>query len=113
MEAGVDFKELERNNLFSILIYLYRNGRCLKSSLYDVSKTNTLPQKISFLIENGFIIEDHRRFENNSKYIELTEKGLKVARRISDIEDIINDRDTEADQLNHGPSETEGTEARS
>ena len=112
MEGGVDFKELEKNNLFSILIYLYRNGRCMKSSLYEISKTNTLPSKIAYLIEHGLITEDQRRFENNTKYIELTDKGRKIAQRIADIEDLMNDVDPESEQPNHGSPEVEGSEVR-
>ena len=89
MEGRVDFKELERNQAFSILIFLYRNGRSMKSTLYEISKTNTLPSKISYLIGQGLVTEDQRRFENNTKYIDLTERGRRVAEKISEIEDLI------------------------
>ena len=112
MEDRVDFKELEKNNLFSILIYLYRNGRCMKSALYSISNTGSLPSKVEYLIELGLIVEDQRRFENNTKYIELTDKGMRIARRIADIEDLINDLDPESEQSNHGSPETEWSEIR-
>lgn len=109
----MDFKELEKNNLFSILIYLYRNGRCMKSALYSISNTGSLPSKIAYLIEQGLITEDQRRFENNTKYIELTDKGMRIARKIADIEDLMNGLNPESEQPNHGSPETEGGEVRS
>ena len=53
MEDRVNFKELEKNNLFSILIFLYKNGRCMKSVLYSNWNTGSLPSKIEYLIERG------------------------------------------------------------
>ena len=113
MEDRVNFKELEKNNLFSILIFLYKNGRCMKSVLYSNWNTGSLPSKIEYLIERGLIVEDQRRFESNTKFIELTDKGMRVAKRISEIEDLMNDLEPESEQPNHGAPETEGSEAKS
>ncbi len=113
VEGEVDFKELGKNNLFSILIHLYSNGRCMKSALYSTSNTGSLPSKVKYLIELGLILEDQRRFENNTKYIELTDKGMRIARRIADIEDMMNGLDLESEQSNHGSPEMEESEVRS
>lgn len=111
-EDRVDFKELEKNNLFSILIYLYRNGRCMKSSLYSISNTGSLPSKVEYLVNLGLIIEDQRRFENNTKYIELTDKGMRIARNIANIEDLMNG-DVPEPETNCGSPEAEGSGVRS
>ncbi len=109
MERGIDFKELEKNNLFSILMFLYKDGPCIKSALYSKWNTSSLPLKISYLIELGLISEDQRRFENNTKYIDLTEKGKTVARKIAEMEILMNGLEPAEDgKTNHGSPETEG-----
>lgn len=89
MDSDVDVKELEKNNMFSIIMYLYRNGRCLKSSLYPAFNTSLLPQKIEYLIEKGLVSEDRQKFNNNAKYLELTNLGKSIACRIEEIEQLM------------------------
>lgn len=89
MGGDVDIKKLEKNNMFSIIMYLYRNGRCLKSSLYSVFNTSLLPQKIDYLIEKGLVSEDRQKFNNNAKYLELTDLGKSIASRIEEIEQLM------------------------
>lgn len=110
----MDFKELEKNNLFSILTFLYKNGPCMKSVLYGKWNTASLPSKITYLIDLGLISEDQRRFENNTKYINLTDKGRIIARKIAEMEDLMNGLEPAEDgKPNHGSPEAEGCGARS
>lgn len=85
-----DIKELERRNVFSVLAYLYKVGRCKKTDFYNnVSRTNTMASKLDYLELNGLIKLDYRRFENNTTYVELTPVGKSVAKKLLDVQDIL------------------------
>lgn len=89
MERPVDLKELEKSNAFSLLIFLYENGSCKKTAIYSVANSALLPQKIRLLIEMGLVKEDQRRFEDNTKIVELTESGYAVASKIAEAVDLM------------------------
>jgi DNA-binding PadR family transcriptional regulator len=89
-----DFRNLELKNALSIILYLYRAGRVQKTELYKkVSYTTTMPSKLEFLEKEGFIRTEHLKFKNNTKYIELTEKGIALAIHLQNAEDAISGKE--------------------
>jgi len=87
-------KALEQTSLPRILVYLLKKGRASRTDLkkdIDASQQaiyNALP----ILLEHGLI----REIQSNSFpfkiEIELTDKGREVAKRLSEIEDIMKDK---------------------
>lgn len=71
----------------TILIYLYKEGRKKKKEIYEVIPSNSRrAEKLNELEEQGLILQDKRKFENNVTYVELTELGKLVARKLYEIE---------------------------
>ena len=83
-------KGLEDKHIISIIMFLYKNGRVKKSEIYrNVSYTATMVGKIDALEDMGLLTQEQKKYENNTIYIELTERGLSVAKKLLDIESII------------------------
>lgn len=80
-------KGLEDRHKITILIYLYKEGRKKKKEIYEVIPSNSRrAEKLNELEEQGLILQDKRKFENNVTYVELTELGKLVARKLYEIE---------------------------
>lgn len=100
----VDYKNLmikclEDRHKISMLIYLWREGRSRKTDIYhSMTPNSNCPRKLSELEKMGLVTFDHRRFENNSTYVELTSLGLSIAKKLMDIENIMNGVATEGDR---------------
>jgi len=82
---------LEHPYSLRILTTIYREGKILRSILYNkLSKSITpLVRRVNELIELGLIHEELSEFAPISKTLSLTEKGKKVAERVIEIEEIL------------------------
>ena len=83
-------KCLEDKHIISIIMFLFKNGRVKKSEIYrNVSYTATMVGKVDALEAMGLLTQEQKKYENNTIYIELTERGQSVAKKLLDIESII------------------------
>ena len=89
-------KVLEDKHKISILLYLYENGRKKKSDIYKNISTNAnMALKLEELANQNLITLDYRRFENNVTYVELTELGKLVAKKLEEIAVFMSDENQE------------------
>ncbi len=94
-------------HLMSIVLFLYRRGRCKKTEVYNhVSRTNNMPRKIARLVELNIVEEAVDVFDNNTKYLQLTESGRSIAVRLDEIEMLFNGNVPEERETNHSTPET-------
>jgi len=79
---------LEARHALKLLSCLYANGRFQRTILYStVSRTTNAPMKrVNELIALGLIKETMTEGAPFTKYVELTEKGKKVAAHVFEIE---------------------------
>ena len=83
---------LEERYTHSILISLYKNGIQKKTSLLnEISKSSCIGQRVMALEEAGLVKVTVDRFNKNSKWIELTEKGRSITIHILEINFLLKD----------------------
>ena len=82
----------------AMLKHLYKNGRMKKSEVYSVIPTGgNRARKLDEMEQLGFVAYDVRRYENNTTFVELTESGREIAKRLVEIDDISEGRSPEPD----------------
>ena len=91
MSKKLKSHQLQGEYSFEVLISLLRHGEQNKQVLYSgiTNSTTTLGKRVNELEEMGLINVD-RRNKYNVHLITLTEKGTRVALKIQEIEDILN-----------------------
>jgi len=113
MSEDNDFRQLEVKNAFSVLLYLYKSGKVQKTGIYEnVSYTSTMPTKLKYLEERGYITMASNKFENNTIHVELTDLGRSIAKKLREIELLISSDHTAFNEIseegkmptNHGAS---------
>jgi len=118
---NVDYKNLvskvlEDSNKVAIMIFIYVEGKSKKSDIYNnMVRSDRMHIKLDQLAEVGLIKLDHRPFENNSTYVELTPLGQSVAKKLMEIEHLMQGdaRDEMADdRVDHGAPSEEGNKVR-
>lgn len=81
---------LEERFTHAILMSLYRRNKQKKTALLStISKSSSIGKRIDALEENGLITVTIDRFDNNTKWIELTERGQKISELLVEIYEII------------------------
>ena len=109
----MDYKNLEistfeDSNKTAMLISLLVEGTTAKTALYNRTKRgNNNHGKLDDLEEKGLVKFDHRPFENNTTFVELTEKGRIVAQKLLDIQNMLSGESEcpECPPINHGTLE--------
>lgn len=110
---NLDAKILEDSNKVAMLIFLYVEGRSKKSDIYKhMVRSDRLHRKLNELESVGWVQMEHKPFENNVTYVELTDLGHQVAKKLMDIENLMKgnppDLPEEDKQNCSAPSEEEG-----
>ncbi|QLH74971.1 MAG: hypothetical protein HPY73_05650 [Methanomassiliicoccales archaeon] len=87
----VPFAEIPDNISIQILYCLHQNGRMVKSVLYSrLEKSNkTIQPRVDEMVATGLISETIEERPPKRKWVELTEKGRKVAEKLEEIEGIL------------------------
>ena len=80
---------LESKYIMSLILYLDRMSPTVKSDIYnDVSRSATMPGKIDTL-ERLRLIQVYRTAHTNTNVVVITDKGRKVAEKIRELVDEI------------------------
>ena len=91
---------LEDKHKITMILILFNKGKMLKSQLYDQlpTKNSNGGKKLDDLMDIGIVVFD-RRNKNNATYVELTGLGRNVAKKLMEIDDLIQgiDRGEEVD----------------
>lgn len=84
-------KAIQDGHSVRILIYLLNNGRSVRTSVYyqASNSANTAKNKIDHMIDSNLIKEVEEPFPPKRKWVELTDKGRKVAEKLAEIEGIL------------------------
>ncbi|MCL2296621.1 MAG: hypothetical protein FWC29_06050 [Methanomassiliicoccaceae archaeon] len=78
----------------AILLHLLRYGQQKKTALLrGISKSSCMSKRMDLLEKRGLICVTVDRFEKNTKWVDLTEKGRAVAELISEINDLLTGAD--------------------
>ena len=81
---------LEERFTHSILISLFYNNNQKKTSLLnEISKSSSIIGRVEDLEKEGLVKVTIDRFNNNTKWVSLTEKGRDVAALLIDIRKIL------------------------
>ncbi|WP_400194565.1 hypothetical protein [Candidatus Methanomassiliicoccus intestinalis] len=73
----------------AMIKHLFKNGRMKKSEVYTVVPTGgNRARKLDEMKSWGFVTYDIRKYENNTTFVELTEKGKMIAQRLIEIDQI-------------------------
>ena len=73
--------------MMSIILFIYRNKNVTKGMIYqNIGMSPRMNVKLDILKDMGLISIEG----TVAKYVSLTEKGIRVAESISNIEDILN-----------------------
>lgn len=95
-------------NKIDMILGLYHAGPSNKSVVYSYTKQSNLnPRKLDELESCGIINMTVNRFENNKTTVELTELGMRVARKLIEIDGIISGEiyiDNDDSNFNHDTS---------
>lgn len=84
---NLQLKCLEDRHKLSILLILYREGKKKKTDLYQLLPSNSrMADKLNELENSGLIVQENLKFQNNTTYLDLTEKGRKIAGELYKIE---------------------------
>ena len=87
MVAGEGLSVLESRHNIAILLALI-NGPMTKSELYRAVSTNPrMPEKLAVLERAGLLTIS--RIDYRKDVVELTEKGMRVAGKLSELDSII------------------------
>lgn len=82
----------------AMLKHLYKNGRMKKSEVYKVLNSGGAGnRKLDEMEQLGFVAYDVRRYENNTTFVELTESGREIAKRLVEIDEISEGKTPEPD----------------
>lgn len=85
-----NFRDLELKNALSVLLYLLKAERVKKTEIYDnVSNTSTMKSKLEYLEKEKLIKMERFKFDNNTTFVELTDKGRKIAILMQQAEEIM------------------------
>lgn len=102
MVKDEEIRALEEAHKISMLLYLLDHGRSKKTDIYSAVPHNTnSAKKLDDLKNIGLITLETRRFENNATFVELTDKGLKVAKKLREISNILSDSDVGSEPENN------------
>lgn len=84
---------LEDYHSMKVLLLLYEKGKSMRSIVYASipSSSNTLKLRLDNLLQNGLIQEKEEQFPPKRKWVELTEKGKRVAEHLLEIEKVLTD----------------------
>ena len=78
---------LENKHSIATIIFLYRNGPSIKTTIYDnVSRNPRMPDKIDALEEAGLISQES---ESRVVWVSLTPMGLKVGEHLSAVAELM------------------------
>jgi predicted transcriptional regulator len=90
-EESSALERLEDYYAMRIILYLHRNGQSVRTVVYAraANSPNTARVKIDRMIANGLISEIEEEIPPKRKWIELTDKGKKVAEHLLEIEEIL------------------------
>jgi transposase-like protein len=82
---------LEKSHCVPIILALYRNGMMNRNQLYGELKEtiNVVIKRIGFLIDQNLIFERDMKVKPFAKYIGLTGKGITVAKKLVEIETVM------------------------
>ncbi len=81
-------KMMDEKHMMSIILFIYRNKDVTKGMIYqNIGMSPRMNVKLDILKDMGLISIEG----TVAKHVSLTEKGIRVAESISDIEDILND----------------------
>ena len=81
-------KMMDEKHMMSIILFIYRNKNVTKGMIYqNIGMSPRMNVKLDILKDMGLISIEG----TVAKYVSLTEKGIRVAESISNIEDILND----------------------
>lgn len=77
---------LEERYSHDIMIRLLDNGRMMKTELLrGISKSSCMIGRLEHLEEHGLVVTYNDTFSYNTKWVSLTESGVKVARLLKEI----------------------------
>ena len=78
---------LEDKHKITMVLILFNSGKMLKSQLYDQlpTKNSNGGKKLDDLMGIGIVVFD-RRNKNNATYVELTDLGRNVAKKLTEID---------------------------
>jgi len=81
-------KMMDEKHMMSIILFIYRNKDVTKGMIYqNIGMSPRMNVKLDILKDIGLISIEG----TVTKHVSLTEKGIRVAESISNIEDILND----------------------
>ena len=108
-------KSLEDKHKLSMLVFLFENGRSKKTDIYSgLPKNISNANKLDDLEKLKLVTFDHRSL-NNTTYVELTELGQCVAKKLMDIEHLMRGETVDEmadDRVDHGAPSEEGNKVR-
>ena len=98
--AEFNIRDIEDMHKMSTIVYIYKcGGHCKKSDVYEnVSKIPAMVNKIRDLEDMGLLVET-KSGEKNKIYLDLTEKGMRLAKAILNKERILNDEEIEEENF--------------
>ena len=91
---------LEDKHKITMLLFLLENAPCKKTDIYEGRPNSNLKEKLDELAEASLIIFEQKKFENNITTVELTKLGRDVAKKLMDIENLLNGIRPEGDGPN-------------
>lgn len=87
-----------------------------KTDLYlQIPRSNLNAQKLDDLAKVGLVVLVKDRFDNNKTSVELTDLGRSIAKKLQDIEDLMEGKDSQEPEpeMNCRTPEKGGDQARS
>ena len=77
----------------AILMSLLKNGRQKKTALLkSISKSSCISKHVDILEDAGLIFINIDRFEKNTKWVNLTSKGVKVTEVLFDLDKVLEEK---------------------
>jgi len=78
---------LEEKYSHQIMLSLLNNPRQKKTELLQsISKSSCMPRRLKVLEEAGFVEVERDTFDNNIKWVCLTERGTRIAELLAKIQ---------------------------
>ncbi len=86
----MSIKKLENSGVLQILLFLYERGKTKVTDIKIAASSGTVYRALDTLCELELITEERK--PPFTRYIELTEKGQTVGRRLDEIKAILEDK---------------------
>ena len=96
MNSNEDSYILEERGVHAILISLYFEGVQKKTSLLGkISRSSSIGKRIDGLEKSGLVTVTIDRFNSNTKWVELTERGTLIAKLLFEIGEMMENNSVE------------------